>query len=87
MASKNKLLGSGKVEQEEIIKVEAETVSPVLPTWRYSKDGQAKIVKTVADLEKLEKEGWVDHPGKVKLLPGHEKLFSKSKGNIFESGT
>ena len=73
MASNNKLLGSNWPEKE------AETVKEVqqrAPAWRYHKDCPAgKVVKTDVELDKLDAEGWVDHPGKVRLLIGHEDLF------------
>lgn len=84
MASKNRLLGSGKPveEVEEIEKVEessaVEPSAPVrLPAWRYHKTcREGVLVQTQAELEKYKAEdGWTDHPGKIFRLPGHEHLY------------
>lgn len=74
MASKNKLLGSGKIEEEvpeikEVPQVKA-------PAWRYHEScPEGKIFKTDEALVKADQDGWVDHPGKVRKLAGHEHLF------------
>jgi len=77
MASKNKLLGSGlpdKVEEEKEIS-KLPDVKHTVPCFMYSKDcPEGKIFKIQSDLDALGPE-WKDHPGKVRLLPGHEKLF------------
>ena len=78
MASKNVLLGSGKVEE-----VEAEVVvkKPVkAPAWRYHEScPKGKIFKTDEALEAADAAGWKDHPGKVQSLPGFEKMFEQGK--------
>jgi hypothetical protein len=85
MASKNQLLGSGKIEvDEETGKVTVvQFPSLGLPAWRYHKNCPSGIVvKTEVELARLEVEGgWVDHPGKVSLLPGHENMYEGEVGN------
>ena len=74
MVSQNRLLGSGIPEGEPI----AEHIEPTYlraPAWRFHKDFPDKLCKTDAELDKLDAEGWLDHPGKVRLLPGHEKVW------------
>lgn len=75
MASKNKLiLGPEIVEEEQIQPVQAKA-----PAWRYhSSCREGKVFKTDEALAAADKAGWKDHPGKVSLLPGHEKLFQES---------
>jgi hypothetical protein len=83
MASRNQLLGSGKIEvEEETGKITiAQSSDPTgLPAWRFHKDcREGVLVKTALELAKLEAAGgWVDHPGKIFLLPGHEHLYEGS---------
>jgi hypothetical protein len=77
MASKNKLLGSGLPEKvEEVVEtIVPSDVKHTVPCFMYSKNcPEGKVFKIQADLDALGPE-WKDHPGKVRLLPGHEKLF------------
>lgn len=75
MPSQNVLLGSGIPEQKPIAK-HIEPTHLRAPAWRFHKDfPQGKICKTDAELDKADAEGWLDHPGKVRLLPGHEKVW------------
>lgn len=84
MASNNNLLGSGK----PVVEVKESVVTSVLPKWMYHKDfPEGKIVRTEDELEELEVTGWEDHPGKVRLLPGHEKLFKETVSKIDVSQT
>jgi hypothetical protein len=70
MASRNRLLGMGESVEEEK-KVDA----PVLQ-WMYSVGCPEGVLLTnQKDIDAFEKLGWKDHPGKVRLLPGHEHLF------------
>ena len=72
MASTNNLLGSGKafIESNEPVK------SSRVPVFRYHKDcPNGIVVRTEAKLDELDAAGWKDHPGKVKKLPGFEKLY------------
>jgi len=74
MSSQNILLGSGIPEPKPI----AEHIEPTnlkAPAWRFHKDFPNRLCKTDAELDKLDAEGWLDHPGKVRLLPGHEKVW------------
>jgi len=78
MASKNILLGSGvpvKTATEEHIPV----VNLRAPAWRFHKDFPNRLCKTDAELDKLDAEGWVDQPGKARLLPGYEKVWEAQK--------
>jgi len=74
MSSQNVLLGSGTPEQKPIIK-HVESTNLRAPRWRFHKDFPDRLCKTDAELDKLDAEGWLDHPGKVRLLPGHEKVW------------
>jgi len=82
MPSENILLGSGIVPIEEHKAV----VNKRAPAWRFHIScPEGKVCKTDAELDQADKEGWVDHPGKVRLLPGHEKVweaYQKSIGAI-----
>jgi hypothetical protein len=85
MVSKNQLLGSGKIEVDEVTGKVTIVQSPSLglPAWRYHKNcSGGVVVKTEVELARLEAEGgWVDHPGKVSLLPGHENMYEGEVGN------
>ena len=77
MASKNRLLGSGIVE-DSVEEVKTSVVSFDLPCLMYhSSCIDGKVVRTVEELNKLIVVGWKDHPGKVALLPGWEDLYNK----------
>lgn len=76
MASNNSILGHGP----------APTPAPFghnfppnyrAPQWRFHAELCPKgvIVKTDAELDKLDAEGWVDHIGKTARLPGLEKIW------------
>lgn len=79
MASKNKLVGSGKIEEEKVIE-EKKVQSEFEPMWLYRSDfPKGRIIKSLKEKRELVKEGWVDHPGKCTLLPGHEHLFEGTK--------
>jgi hypothetical protein len=73
MASNNQLLGSGKPE----VVVEAPLASQEkTPAWRFHITcPEGILVKTDKQLDELDKADWKDHPGKVRLLPGHEKIW------------
>jgi hypothetical protein len=74
MTSHNKLLGMGIVDIPEI-----GTHLPSnerAPAWRYHGScTKGKIVLTDSELDKLDADGWVDHPGKLSKLPGLEKFY------------
>jgi len=74
MPLQNRLLGSGVPEQESTDK-HIEPTNLRAPRWRFHKDFPNRLCKTDAELDKLDAEGWLDHPGKVRLLPGHEKVW------------
>ena len=75
MPSQNRLLGSGVPEENPIAK-HVEPTNLKAPAWRFHKDfPEGRLCKTDVDLDKLDAEGWLDHPGKVRLLPGHEKVW------------
>ena len=74
MVSGNILLGSGVPEEKPIVK-HIEPTHLKAPAWRFHKDFPNRLCKTDAELDKLDAEGWLDHPGKVRLLPGHEKVW------------
>jgi len=83
MPSKNKLLGSGVLLQEQGIVGHTEPTFLRTPAWRYHKDcPQGKVCKTDKELDEADATGWKDHPGKVTKLPGHEYLFEEDKGKI-----
>lgn len=75
--SSNELLGSG-LSREISISNHKEIEHKRTPTFRYHKDCiHGKLVKYDEELEVLEKQGWVDHPGKACRLPGHEKIYDE----------
>lgn len=72
MASKNRLI-NGPVVAEDAEEV---VVSQSAPAWRYHESCPGgKVCKTDKELQEADAAGWQDHPGKVALLPGFEKLF------------
>ena len=76
MASKNKLLGSGKIDEvaEESVEIVFKRV------WLYHKAVPAGLlITTQKQFNECTEAGWVDHPGKCNSLPGHEKLFKEVK--------
>ena len=75
------MLGSGKTgEAAEIV---SPAVSKLAPAWRFHKDfPEGRLVKTDEELAKLDAEDWKDHPGKVRLLPGHEKVWEEEGGEV-----
>ena len=76
MASKNQLLGFSTEYFAEEQKKEESKVQMHAPAWRFhEKCLEGKVAKTDRELAELDLIGWKDHPGKVKLLPGHEKLW------------
>lgn len=80
----NVLLGSGIIP-EPVLKGHINVVNLRTPAWRFHKDfPEGKICKTDAELDQLDTEGWLDHPGKVRLLPGHEKVWEAQK--LLETG-
>ena len=81
MPSKNRLLGSGVPEQESVIK-HIEPTHLRTPVWRFHRDFPDKLCKTDIELDKLDNEGWLDHPGKARLLPGHEKVWEAYKKSL-----
>jgi hypothetical protein len=70
----NQLLGSG-VQLE--LEYDPPPVNKRTPAWRFHKDFPDKLCKTDAELDKADAEGWVDHPGKARRLPGHEKMLNQ----------
>lgn len=81
MVSKNKLLGSGKTDVEEVKEVLVSIPESNFPILMHSVNEKYKVVKTKAEMQKLYDEGWRDHPGKVRLLPAFEHLFEGVKEN------
>lgn len=78
MASNNQLLGSGKPP----VVVDQQVIGEQLfaPAWRFHPDcPEGILVKTDKQLDELDLEGWKDHPGKVRLLPGHEAIWEAEK--------
>ena len=75
MASKNQLIGSGKVYTDEEMKEEVKAFKNA-PMWLYSKECiEGRVIKTDEEIDKLLAAGWKDHPGKVVKLLGFEKLY------------
>ena len=80
MASNNRLLG--ETYPEEVV-AKAPEVQKFAPAWRFHKDcPKGIVVHTDKELEKLDSQGWKDHPGKVTLLPGHEHLFENESVKV-----
>ena len=88
MVSKNKLLGSG-VDYESLAKQlpRNDEVQKIAPAWRFHKTcPEGRVIKTDKAIKELDKAGWVDHPGKVRKLPGHENMFKgeEDKGSSLD---
>jgi len=84
MQPQNILLGSG-VPEKKLVTGHIEPTHLKTPAWRFHKDfPEGKLCKTDKELDQLDAEGWLDHPGKVRLLPGHEKVWEKQK--LLETG-
>ena len=66
MASKNTLLGSGKVEVKEEVKVKTpidELPDIALPTWMRHEKLKSKLVNTKAEYYSAVDDGYVMAPG------------------------
>jgi hypothetical protein len=99
MASKNKLLSSGSLIEEKLKVVKPDEVKDSLletPILLHHSSKPCVVVKKRKELEALLKEGYADHPGKVRKLPGWEHLYEEpeeeevkteepTKGSIFET--
>ena len=86
MASQNKLLSPGTLiedalQQEEVVEESTQKKAFKYPFWIYHEtfpngvllrnDTEASKYKHLKNVE--------DHPGKIRLLPGHEHLFKGEK--------
>jgi hypothetical protein len=76
MASQNRLLG---MTYPDIPPIGEDIPSNSrVPAWRYHKDcPKGKLVKRDDELDTLDAEGWVDHPGKLSKLPGLEQFYQE----------
>jgi hypothetical protein len=87
MATRNQLLGSGVVPEEEKAEVSVNTFSPMFvyhPTAEDEKGFPVGVKATTqAQFDELVKFGYKDNPGKVKKLPGHEHLFEGEEESEF----
>ena len=73
--SNNKLLSVGSVMPEVVpVGAHRERTNKRTPCLRYHKELGSKLCSHDDVLDGLG-EGWVDHPGKLRRLPGHEKLY------------
>ena len=78
MVSQNILLGSGVPEPKPSVHIEPKHERT--PAWRFHRDfPEGKLCKTDEELDQADAGGWLDHPGKVRLLPGHEKVWEVQK--------
>jgi len=74
MQSQNILLGSG-VPEQKLVTGHIEPTHLKTPAWRFHKDFPDKLCKTDVEVDQADAEGWLDQPGKARLLPGHEKVW------------
>ena len=82
MASRNQLIGFSAGADEETEEVKPE-VQKLAPAWRFHEIcPKGKVVKTDKELAELDAAGWKDHPGKIKLLVGHEKIWQEENVKI-----
>ena len=64
MASKNKLLGSGKIEEEVKVKTPIDELPDVaLPTWMRHEKLKSKLVNTKAEYYSAVDDGYAMAPG------------------------
>ena len=79
MAAQNILLGSGLPIIPDVEGYKP-PVNQRAPAWRYHRDlPEGKVCKTDEELDQADADGWLDHPGKVRLLIGHEKVWEAQK--------
>ena len=75
MASQNKLLGSGEVFNDGKSDHTHETGTRKL-AWRYHETcREGRLLKTQEAIDEADANGWVDTPGKIFKLPGHERVY------------
>lgn len=78
MVSRNQLLGYGSpVLDVEKVEIDPTDMQPMLMFHDSAMSGV--LVNTKAKHRKLVEAGWKDHPGKVKMLPGHEKIWEEEQ--------
>lgn len=64
MASKNKLLGSGKIEEEVKVKTPISGLPDVaLPTWMRHETMKSRVVTTKEEYYSAVDEGFIQAPG------------------------
>jgi hypothetical protein len=64
MASKNKLLGSGKIEEEVKVKTPISELPDVaLPTWMRHETMKSRVVTTKEEYYSAVDEGFIQAPG------------------------
>lgn len=80
MASNNQLLRNGKPEISVELSREEQRNAPA---WRFNINyPEGILVKTDKQLAELDAAGWKDEPGKVQLLPGHEKVWEEEQAKL-----
>ena len=83
MPSHNILLGSGPVTEEP--KVESHHGGTPAIAWRYHEScPEGKLLKTAEDIAKYDALGWVNTPGKIFLLPGHEQVYADYQASLLK---
>ena len=81
MPSHNILLGSGPVTEEP--KVESHHGGTPAIAWRYHEScPEGRLLKTAEDIAKYDALGWVNTPGKIFLLPGHEQVYADYQASL-----
>lgn len=81
MPSENVLLGSGIIYAPPSGGHDP-VVNKRAPAWRFHADyPEGKVCKTDRELDQADAEGWLDHPGKVRSLPGHEKVWEAQQAS------
>lgn len=79
----NNLLLTNNVKRETTpVVLHRVRTNKLTPCWRYHKELGSKLLKYDDELDWLG-DGWVDHPGKLSRLPGHEKLYDITNNPVY----
>ena len=89
LPSQNRLIAPGNI-QDFASESKSQTHDPypqVAPAFRFHPDQEPKLCKTDAEIKRLEEQGWVDKPWKVKRLPGWEDFYDVYQEYIAGGGS
>jgi len=85
MSPENTLLGSG-IPPVPFVDVHPTGIHLRSPAWRYHQNcPDGMILKTDEEVDQADADGWLDHPGKVRLLEGHEKIWEDYQKSLHPS--